>query len=105
MRFSNSFAHDPDLYLSIRLTSILIYTVNILIFYVLNTYKKTNTKIIIKNPVSTPWTNKTLVAVPGYPTFNGINTILASNGLNEFTKAMQSRSFPFRYDHAVAITK
>jgi hypothetical protein len=38
------------------------------------------------------------------PIFKERETILVSTGLGTFGQAMRNRTFPFQYDHAVAIT-
>jgi hypothetical protein len=59
--------------------------------------------ITTKDPVDTPWTNSSLVGAAGYLTYNGKGTVLTNSSLASFTSVMNSRTFPFSFDHAVAV--
>ena len=103
MRYSNSLIQDPNIKISVRLKNILIFTVCKfefrLIYFIIEKFYKS-----FQKSSDTPWTNSSLIGVPGYPTYNGVKTLLVSGALNLFTKTMENNVFPFSYDHAVAIT-
>ena len=99
-RFQGSLVNDPDLFLTISLTNVLIITVNYFKYY--------NSRLIsllFKEPKNTQWTNATFCAVAGYPTYNGKTPIVTSCSLGAFTNYMNSisSSLPFDYDHAVGV--
>ena len=48
-------------------------------------------------------TNNTLVGVPGFKVFNGVETVLASNSLSIFQSTMNELNLT-SYDYAVGIT-
>ncbi len=56
-----------------------------------------------QNSALTPWTNTSIVGVPGIPIYNGRSTVLANLSLAEFTSFMNNQSFSFTFDHAVGI--
>jgi hypothetical protein len=60
---------------------------------------------ILKDPALTPWTNYSLVAVPGYQIYQNRQTALADVCWNLFATTMNNMSLPFTFDYAVAIMK
>ena len=68
------------------------------------------TKVLILNDDSlTPWTNVSLVGVPGVATFNNNPNlppaILATQSIEKFISTMNSMKLPFTYDYAASILK
>jgi hypothetical protein len=61
--------------------------------------------LIKKNPADTPWTNNSLVGVPGVPVWNGRETLLSTTSYGTLASVMNKRTFPFQYDYAIAITR
>ncbi len=57
---------------------------------------------MFKDPVDTPWTNKSLVSVPGIAEWGGKGTVVQNTGLQLFSEIM-NLTVNFKYDHAVAI--
>jgi hypothetical protein len=98
-RYQNSLVTDPNLYLTISATNLLVYTVRLLTF--LNFLK-----LLLfnsQNASSTPWTNTTLCGVSGISTYNGRYTLLADSSFASFSSYMNNLSLSFSYDHAVAV--
>jgi hypothetical protein len=93
---------DPDLCIYPILVNVLIYRVNITLNSPIKLISYHNTNC--KNNSYTQWTNNTLVGAPGYPTYNGLETIQNSLGLSVFATEMNKLRFPFKYDYAVAVT-
>jgi len=81
LRYVNSFVNDPDMTISVKLANILVYT----------------------DPNDTPWTNSTAIGPPGIPIWNGKGTVMTTTCTSSFISTMNNRTFPFSYDHAVAI--
>ena len=83
----NSLANDPSLSITTSLAKVLIIT----------------------DESQTPWTNSSIVSVPGYPYYgNGFrnrSTARANVSLNEFAYSLKNMKLDFSYDYAVAVTK
>ena len=65
--------------------------------------------LIITDESQTPWTNSSIVGVPGYP-YYGVgsryrSTAQANVSLNEFANSLKNMNLDFSYDYAVAVTK
>jgi hypothetical protein len=87
LRYQNSFANDPDLMINVNLANVLIFNDDSL----------------------TPWTNISLVGVPGITYYkndpeNGY-AISANASLSQFANAINNMEFDFTFDWAVAIMK
>ena len=99
-RLQNSLSNDPNLRITVNL-------VDVLILNVLKNFSN-NLKLLIeifKNPSLTPWTNSSLVSVPGYYTYNGVNTVLDKTSFSILVSAMKTMNLPYTYDYAAAFMK
>ena len=86
-RLHNSLDNDPSLSITTSLAGLLILT----------------------GESQTPWTNSTIVGVPGNP-YYGVgylnrSTALVNVSLNEFANSLKNMNLDFSYDYAVAVTK
>lgn len=64
-----------------------------------------NFLIVIKDPSEASYVNPNLVGDPNYPTFEGQDVIVATPTIQAFKNYMESKTFPFQYDHAMALFK
>ena len=60
-----------------------------------------------KDPLSTPWTNPSIVGVPGWYSFNNLTTnpraIMAIESANAFASVLNNKNLSF--DYAIAMVK
>ena len=65
--------------------------------------------LILSDDSLTPWTDVSLVGVPGVSTYNNNQklppAILAPSSLRLFIDTMKSMNLPFKYDYAVSVMK
>ena len=65
--------------------------------------------LILNDDTLTPWTNTTLVGVPGWSSINNnsnyLPAILSSASVAQFADSINSMKFNFSFDYAVAILK
>ncbi len=59
----------------------------------------------LKDPKDTPWTNASLVSVPGYPTYGSKPTADAKKSTSLFAQTMNNMVLNFEFDYAAAIIK
>jgi hypothetical protein len=55
--------------------------------------------------MNSPWSYNQTVRDPKYPTFNGMQVLLASGALTAFMDSMNEQQLPFTYDAAVAFVE
>jgi hypothetical protein len=55
-----------------------------------------------KDPSLTPWTNISLVGVPRYSTYYGVNTVLDKASFSILQSSMKTMNLPYAYDFAAA---
>lgn len=59
----------------------------------------------LKDPSEAPWVDSSIVGDPNFPTYQGQEVIVATPTITTFRNYMESKSFPFEYDHAMALFK
>ena len=103
LRYANSLRNDPDLRITLTLTSYLFATVNIKINF--SEFENIHYQPTLQTPADSPWSYGSNVMVAGYPTYNGLDVIQASAALVDFCSFMKKIKLNREYDVAVAFVK
>ncbi|CAF0856252.1 unnamed protein product [Brachionus calyciflorus] len=82
-KYQNSFANDNDMKMNVKLTNILIIT----------------------KQAEAPWGDKSIVGDPSNPTYQGQDVLVGTPTITRFRSFMNSKMFPFEYDHAMGLIK
>ena len=59
----------------------------------------------MKNNSDCEWSNPQIVGDPSYPTYKNRPVIVSGSALTNLTSFMNSKAFPFKYDHAIGLLK
>ncbi|RNA07290.1 A disintegrin and metallo ase with thrombospondin motifs 5-like [Brachionus plicatilis] len=82
-KYQNSFKNDNEMKINIFLTNF----------------------VFVTDPAEAPWVDPSLVGDPNNPTYDNQDVIVATPTIQSFKNYMESKTFPFEYDHAMALFK